>query len=176
MTQPHLKSDNIYITEDEIASIVSRLADELTRAYAGHNNLVAVVLLEGARRFATDLFALMKDPFEAAFIRARSYNGTESSGNIDIQGSIDELIAGKDLLLIDDIYDTGLTLKNLTAYLRERGAYDIKTCVLLEKDIAHPHPIPIDFLGRKIEDRFVVGYGMDHNEQHRELPYIAFVD
>ena len=98
-----------------------------------------------------------------------------SSGHVELKETqaLRQKIVGRQVLLIDDIYDTGLTLAKVTEWVRQGNPANVRTCVLLEKDIPHQRPVPIDFLGLKIEDAFVIGYGLDYEGRCRRLPYIA---
>ena len=167
--------DEVVVTAEEIAGCVARLAGELADVYARCDNVLVVVLMTGAKWFADDLLAqLADDKFRAEYIKVGSYNGqTESSGTVQIKDSIENKIAGQSVLVVDDIYDTGLTLKKVVRWLTQQGAKDVKTCVMLEKDRQHEEKIDIDFLGTKTPDVFLIGYGLDYRQMYRELPYIA---
>ena len=125
---------DVIVSQGRIKECVSRLAGEVGRAYAGNNDAVAVVLMMGAKWFADDLLKQVNRGFQVEYIRAKSYQGSESCGQVEIKRDIDREIVAKDVLLIDDIYDTGTTLKNVIEYFRQKGARSIKTCVLLEKE------------------------------------------
>lgn len=160
--------------ERTIAAAVRRLAGEIAQAYGDASRIVAVVVLEGARRFAQDLLAALPARPTVAFVRASSYRGgTRSRGRVDLIGIADAAVAGRDVLVIDDILDTGLTLAALKAALAARGARDVKVCVLLAKDKPRRVGIEADFVGLKAPDRFLVGYGLDHAGRYRDLSYIA---
>jgi len=168
--------DEIIVSTEQLHDTVLELAEKINRVYDGIEKLVIVVLLEGARPFARDLVKHLELPLEIVYIKASSYNGgTSSSGKVDIQkqADLEQKLAGKDVLIVDDIYDTGLTLEKVTKSLASHNPKNMKICVLLEKMIKHKVEVPIDFLGLKIEDLFVIGYGLDHNEKYRELPFIA---
>jgi hypoxanthine phosphoribosyltransferase len=168
--------EQILITADQLESTVSGLAEKISGVYRNVDNVIALVMLEGARYFAKDLLAKLDFPIEAVFVKASSYYGRVSSaGHVRIDGPADlsEKIRGKHILLIDDIYDTGLTLAALLNRLADDKPQSVKICVLLEKDILHEKRIPIDFLGTKVPDAFVVGYGLDYDGRYRELPYLA---
>ena len=170
-----MMDDNILVSTEQLEKIICDLAEEVSLAYENTDDLVALVLLEGAKYFANDLLSKMDLPFDVEYLKVSSYFGTTSTGIVTLNGH-DDLqvkIRNKNILVIDDIYDTGHTLSNLLAWLEQCGPQSVKTCVLLEKLIEHDKPAAIDFLGTTIEDVFVIGYGMDHDEQYRELPFIA---
>ncbi|MHC5157831.1 MAG: hypoxanthine phosphoribosyltransferase [Planctomycetota bacterium] len=165
----------IILNAEQLNRIVSRLARDISAAYPNTESCLALVVLEGARYFANDLLKQLPTPMDIEFITASSYSGVNSTGNvvIDKQDSLKTKIGGKNILLIDDIYDTGLTLSQILDWLNECGAQSVKTCVLLEKQITHKKDIPIDFLGSSIEDEFIIGYGLDFDGQYRDLPFIG---
>lgn len=168
--------ERILISAERLAQTVKRLASELNTAYADTDNVLALVILEGARTFASDLLGQVYFPVQVEYLNASSYRGTtQSSGSVHLQGHLDLAgkLRGRKVLLIDDIYDTGLTLAAVQDWLGTCGPADVKTCVLLEKKIAHRKRIPIDFLGLSIEDCFVIGYGLDYQGRYRDLPFIA---
>jgi hypoxanthine phosphoribosyltransferase len=170
------KYDRILISEEELDKTVTSLAEQLNAAYVTDEPVAAVVLLEGARRFAEDLFRKLMFPVEVHYIKASSYSGTTSSAEGVCMESTNELadqLRGRDVLVIDDIYDTGRTLacvlERLAAYRPKR----LRTCVLLEKSVEHEKVLTIDFTGRTVEDAFAVGYGLDYDGRLRDLPFIA---
>ena len=166
--------ERILINPQQIQEIVAKLAKDISAFYSGEH-ITALVLLEGAKYFAEDLLAKIDLPFERENIQISSYCGTASCGTvtIDIDDDLREKLSGKNILIIDDIYDTGKTLSALLRCLESCRPQSIKTCVLLEKEIAHDKKIGIDFPGLKVPDVFVIGYGLDFNGKHRELPFIA---
>jgi len=164
----------IVADEQAIAAAVRRLAGEIGGAFPDPTRCVAVVVLEGARRFAEDLLAALPFRPPVAFVSASSYReGIRSSGRVVLEGLDDLEVAGRDVLVIDDILDTGRTLSALKAALRERGARAVKVCVLLEKVKPRAAAVEADFVGRKVPDRFVVGYGLDRAGRFRDLPFVA---
>jgi hypoxanthine phosphoribosyltransferase len=168
--------DRILIREEELDETVTALAERLNAAYVTSEPVAAVVLLEGARRFAEDLFKKLIFTVEVHYIKASSYSGTTSSTEgVRIEGAdgLADALGGRDVLVIDDIYDTGRTLACVLERLSAYGAKSLRTCVLLEKAIEHEKPLTIDFLGRTVEDAFAVGYGLDYNGKLRDLPFIA---
>ncbi len=172
------QNSTVLYHQPQIDQHLDKLARQIESAYHHADKIVVIVLLAGAKRFADDLFARIDDDkFEIQYVKAASYyNAAKSSGQVDVEDTVKAPIAGRDVLLIDDIYDSGRTLNKLVALLSERGAADIKTCVLLEKLVQHTVPIDLDFDTLEVPDRFVVGYGLDHDGMYRELPFIAALD
>ena len=165
----------ILISTEALQGLVAAMAERLDAAYAGTPRCLVLVALEGARYFAGDLLSQVNFPVEVAYIKASSYHGTRSTGTVQLANheALAQTLAGRDILIIDDIYDTGRTLAALLAWVRQHGPRSVKTCVLLEKDIPHAETVDIDFLGTTVEDIFVIGYGLDHNHRYRELPFVA---
>ena len=158
-----------------VRRIVRRLAGEVARAYAPGDEALAIVVLEGARTFAGDLLGETALEVETATISAESYGGgTASSGEVRIGNYAGPPVKDRHCLLIDDIYDTGLTLASLVDRLKRLGAASVRTCVLLAKHKVHRREVPLDFVGTQIDDRFVVGYGLDHRGRYRDLAYVAY--
>jgi hypoxanthine phosphoribosyltransferase len=171
-----MNDKHILISAAELQNTVARLAERINAAYADTDNVMALVILEGAKYFARDLLIQLRFPIAIDSLKASSYcNGTQSTGTIQTQPSdaLQQKIAGKHILVIDDIYDTGKTLSHLLQWLKSCHPQSIKTCVLLEKEIAHDETISIDFPGLKVPDVFVIGYGMDFDGRYRDLPFIA---
>ena len=168
--------ERILMSEEKLKETVSCLTGQVNTTYANTENVMALVILEGAKYFAADLLDKLSFPVEVEYLKASSYlGGTQSAGAVSIEtpDNLPQKIQGKNILVIDDIYDTGRTLSKLLAWIENGHPQSIKTCVLLEKEIPHDEKIAIDFLGIKVPDAFVIGYGLDFNGQHRDLPFIA---
>ena len=168
--------NRIIIPEEELQRIVKQVSEKLNAAYANIPNCLALVILEGARYFADDLLKQVDFPVEIEYMKASSYlGGTQSTGNVHLEAaeSLVQKIAGKNIILIDDIYDTGHTLSKLLKWLDTCKPADVKTCILLEKEVPHDEEVEIDFLGTPVENAFVIGYGLDYEDQYRDLPFIA---
>lgn len=164
----------ILVTPQQIDQAVTRVAQEVRSTYPPDDSALALVLLEGARWFANDLFAqLAEDLFERHDFKASSYHGTtQSSGTVQT----DELpcsVQNRTVLVIDDIYDTGRTLGHILDLLTQAGASEIKTCVMFEKECPHAHAIDLDFRGLTVPDRFLVGYGLDFEGNYRDLQCVG---
>ena len=161
---------------EEIATRVGELGAQITRDYAGRN-LVLVGVLKGSFVFLSDVMRAIDLPLRIDFLGVRSYGeGTESSGVVQITQDLSRPIEHEDVLIVEDIVDTGLTIAHLMDLLRTRAPASIKVCSLLHKPARAKVKIGIDYLGFTIEDRFVVGYGLDFAERYRNLPYIGVVE
>jgi hypoxanthine phosphoribosyltransferase len=164
------------LTAEQIAARVHELGAQITRDYRGRK-LVLVCVLKGSFVFAADLMRAVDLPLRVDFLGVRSYGeGTESSGVVQITQDLSRPIEHEDVLIVEDIVDTGLTLAHLMDLFRTRGPASIKVCSLLHKPARAKVAVAIDYLGFDIEDRFVVGYGLDFAERHRNLPYIGVVE
>ena len=166
--------ERILVSEDEIAKAIDDLAQRLKEDYA-EADLVMVAVLNGSVIFLADL--IRKLPLKLTFdvIAASSYGGgTNSSGNVEILKELSLNVEGKDVLLIDDIFDTGLTLFVLLNYLKEKNPRSLKSCVLLNKQNPdRQSDVEPDYWCLDIENEFVVGYGLDYDSRYRNLPYIG---
>ncbi|HEY8077008.1 MAG TPA: hypoxanthine phosphoribosyltransferase [Labilithrix sp.] len=164
------------LSKEEIAARVQQLGAEITAEY-GDKNLVLVVVLKGSFVFAADLARVIDLPLRVDFLGVRSYGeGTETSGVVQITQDLSRPIAGEDVIIVEDIVDTGLTIAHLIDLFRTRNPRSVKVCALLHKPARARVEVKIDFLGFTIEDKFVVGYGLDFGERHRNLPYIGVVE
>jgi hypoxanthine phosphoribosyltransferase len=163
----------VLISAEELAAKVRALGAAIARDYRD-KELVVVVVLKGSFVFAADLIRCIGVPLEVDFLGVRSYgDSTETSGVVQITSDLTRPIAGKDVLLVEDIVDTGLTLRFLLDNLATRAPRSVKLAALLHKPARTRAPLPIDYLGFSIEDVFVVGYGLDHAQRHRNLPYVG---
>ncbi|KAB3533212.1 hypoxanthine phosphoribosyltransferase [Alkaliphilus serpentinus] len=167
----------VMISKEEIAHKVKALGEEITNDYSGSGKeLVVIGVLKGANVFLGDLIRQIDLPILVDFIAVSSYGlSTETSGVVKILKDLDLDVEGKDVLIIEDIVDTGLTLKYLTENFKSRNIASMKICALLDKPERRKCPIDIDYLGFEIPDKFVVGYGIDYAEKYRNLPYVAVV-
>lgn len=164
------------ISEDEIRKRVTALGAEISKEYAS-KNLVLVCVLKGSFVFTADLARAIETPMRIEFLGVRSYGeGTSTSGVVQITQDLSRPIEGEDILIVEDIVDTGLTIAHLLDLFRTRRPNSIKVCALLHKPARSRIQVPIDYLGFTIEDRFVVGYGLDWGEKYRNLPSISVVE
>jgi hypoxanthine phosphoribosyltransferase len=161
------------ITADRIDARVGEMAAEIARAYEG-KPVTVVGILTGCLIFTADLIRRIDLPLRVAFVTASSYRGvTTIPGKLEIRDELLPDIVGRHILLLDDILDTGKTLTRVVAHLLDRGAESVKVGVLLRKIGRQEVPFEPDFVGFTIPDRFVVGYGLDFNDEYRHLPYIG---
>lgn len=164
------------ISEEEIQKRVKELGAQLTEAYRG-KHLVLVGVLKGSFVFLADLARAIDLPCRIEFLGVRSYGeGTTSSGVVQITQDLSRPIEGEDIVLVEDIVDTGLTIAHLLDLFRTRHPSSIKVCALLHKPARTRIQVPVDYLGFTIEDKFVVGYGLDWAEKYRNLPSISVVE
>ncbi len=163
------------ISEEELAAAVDRLAARIDAYYAGRGvrEILLVGILKGAGVFMADLMRRLQTPFTVDFIQASSYVGSHSSGELTIHKDLTVDIAGKNVLLVEDMIDTGMTLALLVPKLLERNPADVRLCVALDKRAARRYDIEADFVGLDAPEKFLVGYGLDYNEYFRGLPYIG---
>jgi len=165
----------ILFTREEIEREVARLAGEISRDYRGKCPLL-VGILKGSFMFMADLIRLLDIPVEVDFVILSSYgSGTESSGEVKVIHGLEQSIEGKDVLIVEDIIDSGITLSHFLDDLRRRDPASLRLCVLVDKRARREKDVPMDYIGVQVEDEFVVGYGIDCNEQFRYLPDLCHV-
>ena len=163
---------DVLLDAEELARVVGRLGEEITRDYEGRRPIL-VNLLKGGVVFLADLIRQVKIPHTIEFMTVASYQDEHSSGEVRIAEDLRCSIEGRDVLIVEDIVDTGTTLAYILNMLWLRGPRSIEVCSLLKKQVGTQPEVPIRYLGSEIPDVFVVGYGLDHNENFRHLPYIA---
>ena len=166
----------VLIGEDELAARIASLAQEIRQDLpAGQIHLICV--LKGAFMFLSDLIRAMKGHVTIDFMACSSYgSGTSSSGEVRLSKDLDTGIEGRDVIVVEDIVDTGLTLHYLQEILLARGPRSLRTACLLSKPSRRKIDVKVDYIGFTIEDKFVVGYGLDYGEQHRNVPYIGVLE
>jgi len=165
---------NLLISREEIASLVKHLADQISRDYQG-KELILICILKGAFVFLSDLIRHLQIPVKIDFVRLASYGaGSKSSGLVEITKDIETPIEGKDILIIEDIIDSGRTLLFLKERLSLSKPRSVKICALLDKKARREVEIEADYVGKEVENVFIVGYGIDFNESYRNLPEIYF--
>lgn len=165
----------ILFTQEEVAARVKEMGREITRDYAGKRPLV-VGVLRGGFIFMADLVRELDLPLTLDFMAASSYGaGVVSSGLVNIRLDLHDDIRGRDVLLVEDILDTGNTLSKLVAELKSRGPASLKLCVLLDKPERRVNNLQADYVGFTIPDAFVVGCGLDYDQKYRQLPYIGIL-
>jgi len=161
-----------FLTAEQIQTRVTELADQISRDYLG-KEILAIGILKGSFMFFSDLVRAIRQPVTVDFIIASSYIKTTSTGEVKVYYDIKEDIRGKDVLLIDDIIDTGISLNFLLERIRGESPESLKVCAFLNKKERRTVDVPIDYVGFDIPNDFVVGYGLDYENQFRNLPYIA---
>ncbi len=164
----------VLLSESVIRERVAKLGVEMSAAYAGRRP-VLVVVLKGSYVFAADLSRAMREEHEIEFMRAYSYAGTMSTGSVTVKGLESAVLTGRHVVIVEDIVDTGLTLKAIIKALEGMGAASVKVCTFLRKDTTRREAdAPVaDFVAFDIPDKFIVGYGLDLDQRYRHLPYVA---
>ncbi len=160
----------------EIAAAVSRLASEITRDYHDKHPLL-IGILKGSFIFLADLVRLLDFPLEVEFVRLSSYgSGRQTSGKVKVVQGLRSSITDRDVLVVEDIVDTGITIAFLLDYLKKKKPASLRLCSLTDKPSRRQVPVAIDYLGFTVPDKFVVGYGLDFDEHFRNLPDICFLE
>lgn len=166
----HRDLERKLVSAEQIRAKVAELGREISGDYAGRE-VLAIGILKGSTIFMADLVRQIDLPVATDYMAVSSYgDATTSSGVVRILKDLDDSVAGRHLLIVEDIIDTGLTLNYLLEYLRRRGPASVKVCVLLDKPKRRKVEIPIDYTGFTIPDEFAVGYGLDYRELYRNLP------
>ena len=166
--------ERVLISSDEIKQICKRLGEQITRDYTG-KKLLVVSVLKGAVVFMADLLREIKCDCVIDFIAVSSYSGTKTTGVVKFKKDLDIDPDGMDILIVEDILDSGVTLSYLSSVLMGRNAASIKICTLLDKPANRKADIKADYVGQVVPDAFIIGYGLDYNEKYRNLPYIGIL-
>lgn len=162
----------VFISEDKIEARIKELAAMINRDYQGQE-IVIVGVLNGSFIFCADLVRQIKVPTQIEFVSLSSYEGTESSGEVSFRLDVKQSLVGKNIIIVEDIVDTGLTVSFLLKHMKLKSPKSVKLCSLLLKRARMKVEVPVDYLGFDIEDKFVIGYGLDFDGRFRELPYIG---
>ena len=171
--QPQLK---ILISRDQIAEAVTRLACEINRDYQGKQPLL-ISVLKGSFVFMADLIRRLDLPLELDFVKLASYGAArESSGKVRVVQGVKTPVKGRDVLVIEDIVDTGITISFLLGHLKKKKPASLKLCALADKPARRRVPVPVDYLGLTVPNKFIVGYGLDCDERFRNLPDIYVIE
>lgn len=171
----HKDVESILLSQEKLEKIVKSLAKQIEKDY-NDKEFIMVGLLKGSVVFMADLMKRINLDFSIDFIVASSYgSGTESSGKVKIVSDLTQPVAGKDVLIVEDIVDSGNTLNFVMNYLMTKGANDVKVCTLCDKPSRRKVPFTPDYCGAEIPDEFIVGYGLDYDELYRNLPYIGIL-
>lgn len=164
------------IEENKLQARIKEIAQQITKDYK-NKEITLICILKGSTFFTVDLSKNINNPLKIEFIQVSSYNdGTKSSGNVVMKLDLKESIEGKDVIVVEDIIDTGRTLSYLMEYLNGKNPASIKLCTLLDKPERRVFDVKVDYVGFEIPDKFVVGYGLDFDELYRNLPYIAYIE
>lgn len=166
----------VLISREQVETRIEALAAEINRDYADTERLICIGVLKGSVFFLVDLLKHLTIPTAVDFFQTSSYGDSTEPGEVRIKKDIDLSIRDADVLLIEDIVDTGFTLRTVLDLLRFRGARSVRLCALLDKAARRQVEVPIDYCGFPVDDVFVVGYGLDHAERYRNLPYIGRMD
>lgn len=167
--------ERILITEEEIAEKVKKLANEIKCEYEGKNPLI-LCILKGSLIFTADLVRALDFPCQLDFMQVSSYgSGAVTTGELNIKQDLSTDIKDRDVIVVEDILDTGVTLSKLIPILMGRGARTVSLCVLLNKPERRTVEVKADYIGFDIENEFVVGYGLDYAEKYRNLPYVGIL-
>ena len=173
MRKHHVKE---MLTEDAVNKRIRELGEKIAEDYAGQE-IRMICVLKGGSFFMCELAKRISVPVSIDFMSVSSYGGdTKSSGVVKIVKDLDESITGKDVLVVEDIIDSGRTLSYLMAMLRDRGPKSLKLCTLLDKPDRRVIDVKVDYTGFEIPDEFVVGYGLDYDQLYRNLPYIGMIE
>ncbi len=164
----------ILVSEEEIKEICKRLGAQISEDYQG-KKLLLVSVLKGAVVFLADLMREITCDHRIDFLAVSSYDGAKTSGHVNFKKDLDVNPEGYDILIVEDILDSGLTLSYLKKVLEDRKANSIKVCAFLDKPTNHKTDIQAEYVGKVVPDEFVVGYGLDYNEKYRNLPYVAIL-
>ena len=170
-----LKDLKVLISEEELHKRIKELAKQIYEDYKGEE-LTFICILKGSIFFTVDLSKEMPCDINFEFIRVSSYHGQNSTGVIEMKVELQGDIKGKDVIIIEDIIDTGRTLSYLMEYLRSKGPKSLKICSLLDKKERRVCKMDADYVGFDIPDKFVLGYGLDVDEKYRNLAYIGYFD
>lgn len=164
--------ESVLISEEELKQICKDLGEQITSDYEG-KNLLVVSVLKGSIIFMSDLLREIKCNCQIDFLSVSSYSGSKTTGVVKFKKDLDIDPDGMDILIVEDILDSGITLSYLSGVLKGRNAKSIKICTLLDKPANRKADIKADYVGRVIPDAFVIGYGLDYDEKYRNLPYIG---
>ena len=166
---------NVLINKARLENRIEEMAKQIEKDYEG-KDIVFIGILKGSVMCMSELAKNIKNNVEMDFMDVSSYEGTESSGDVRINSDIRNSIKGKDVIIIEDIIDTGRTLTYLIEYLKQKNPSSIKIATMLSKPSRRIMELNVDYIGFSINDEFVVGYGLDYNEKYRNLPYIGYIE
>lgn len=166
---------NVLINKTKLEKRIEEMGKQIQKDYEG-KEIVFIGILKGCVMFMTELAKNIKNTVEFDFMDVSSYEGTESTGKVKINKDIRNSIQGKDVIIVEDIIDTGRTLTYVLEYLKQKKPNSIKIATMLSKPSRRVMELNVDYIGFAIEDKFVVGYGLDYQEKYRNLPYIGYME
>lgn len=166
------KPISVFLSEEQIHKRILELAEQINCDFKGQE-VTIVGVLNGSFIFCSDIVRALKVKNQIDFVSLSSYEGTESSGEVSFRMDVKQSLLGKNVIIIEDIVDTGLTISFLLKHFKLKNPKNLKLCSLLRKKARMKIDVPIDYLGFDIEDKFVIGYGLDFDGHYRELPYIG---
>ena len=170
-----MKEIKVLIAEEQINKRLDEIANQIMEEYKG-KDLMFLCILKGSVFFTVELAKRIKNNVQFEFIEVSSYKGHESTGKVKLSKDITESINGKDVIIIEDIIDTGRTLCFLKEYLLQKNPESLRICALLDKPSRRLAPIEADWIGFTIENKFVIGYGLDDEQNYRNLNYIGYIE
>lgn len=171
----HKDCERVLISEEELKIMVKNIAAKISEDYKG-KNLLLVGLLKGSVVFMADLMKELEVDCKIDFICVSSYgSSTESNGRVNLIKDVSQPVEGMDVLIVEDIIDSGNTLSFILKYFEAKGVSSVKICTLLSKPERRVVEIPVDYVGAEIPDEFVIGYGLDYAENYRNLPYVGIL-
>lgn len=163
------------ISKEEIEEKVKNIASKIEKDYE-NEEITLICILKGSTFFTVDLAKSINKNVEIEFIQVSSYGSETISSNIELKLDLKESIEGKNVIIVEDIIDTGRTLSYLIEHLKGRNPKSLKLCTLLDKPERRLYDVTVDYVGFEIPDKFVVGYGLDYNEMYRNLPYVGYIE
>lgn len=166
---------NVLINKSKLEKRIEEIGKQIEKDYEG-KDIVFIGILKGSVMFMSELAKNVKNNVELEFMEVSSYEGTESTGVVRINKDIKNSIQGKDVIIVEDIIDTGRTLTYLVDYLKQKNPNSLKIATMLSKPSRRIMELNVDYIGFAIDDKFVVGYGLDYNEKYRNLPYVGYFE
>ena len=172
----HTDVESILVSEEQINEITTRLGKQITEDHKASKKLVLLCILKGSVVFYSDLMRKIDIPCALEFMRVSSYKGTETTHQVTMLLDVERKnLENADVIIVEDIIDSGNTLAHLKHYIASKGAASVKTCTLLDKPSRRVVELTPDYVGAEIPDEFVIGYGLDYNEKYRNLPYVGIL-
>lgn len=162
----------VVISKEEIEDVCKKLGEQISKDYKDKKPII-VGLLKGCQPFMSDLVKYIKTYIKLDYMVASSYEGITSTGHVTVKKDIETFVEGEDVIIVDDIIDTGFTLKSVVCLFKEKKVRSVKTCCLLDKPEGRKVDLKADYVGLTVPNEFVVGYGLDYNGYYRNLPYIG---